>query len=82
MALYPEAAYKTLVDVPSTESALKRVRPKDPDASYLVRNWTSFSEMSGDHIVEQHVHNLDVANWFIGHPPQSAVGFGGRARRI
>jgi myo-inositol 2-dehydrogenase/D-chiro-inositol 1-dehydrogenase len=37
--------------------------------------------MSGDHIVEQHVHNLDVANWFIGHPPQSAVGFGGRARR-
>lgn len=50
-------------------------------ASYLVRNWTSFSEMSGDHIVEQHVHNLDVANWFIGHPPVSALGFGGRARR-
>ena len=37
--------------------------------------------MSGDHILEQHVHNLDVANWFIGHPPQYAVGFGGRARR-
>src|ERR1035437_8240001 len=53
----------------------------ESDASYLVRNWTSFSEMSGDHIVEQHVHNLDVANWFIGHPPLSAVGFGGRARR-
>jgi predicted dehydrogenase len=53
----------------------------ESDASYLVRNWTSFSEMSGDHIVEQHVHNLDVANWFIGRPPQSAVGFGGRARR-
>lgn len=53
----------------------------ESDASYLVRNWTSFAEMSGDHIVEQHVHNLDVANWFIGHPPQSAVGFGGRARR-
>jgi len=53
----------------------------ESDASYLVRNWTSFSEMSGDHIVEQHVHNLDVANWFIGHPPQSALGFGGRARR-
>ena len=53
----------------------------ESDASYLVRNWTSFSEMSGDHIVEQHVHNLDVANWFLGHPPQSAMGFGGRARR-
>ncbi len=53
----------------------------ESDDSYLVRNWTSFSEMSGDHIVEQHVHNLDVANWFIGHPPESALGFGGRARR-
>ncbi len=51
------------------------------DADYMIRNWVSFSEMSGDHIVEQHVHNLDVANWFIGRPPQSALGFGGRARR-
>jgi len=51
------------------------------DAEYLVRNWVSFSEMSGDHIVEQHLHNLDVANWFIGHPPKKALGFGGRARR-
>ena len=53
----------------------------ESDASYLVHNWTSFAEMSGDHIVEQHVHNLDVANWFIRHPPQSALGFGRRARR-
>jgi myo-inositol 2-dehydrogenase/D-chiro-inositol 1-dehydrogenase len=59
-------------------------RTKDPnesDADYLIRNWVSFSEMSGDHIVEQHVHNLDVANWFIGHTPDNALGFGGRARR-
>lgn len=55
--------------------------PGEDDASYLVRNWVSFAEMSGDHIVEQHVHNLDVANWFIGNPPTSAIGFGGRARR-
>ena len=48
----------------------------------MVRNWLNFNEMSGDHIVEQHVHNLDVANWFIGHPPNLAIGFGGRARRI
>jgi len=53
----------------------------DTDADYMVRNWVSFTEMSGDHIVEQHVHNLDVANWFIGHPPVLALGFGGRARR-
>ena len=51
------------------------------DAEYLVRNWYRFSMMSGDHIVEQHVHNLDVANWFIGRPPVLALGFGGRARR-
>ena len=51
------------------------------DAEYMVRNWYRFSQMSGDHIVEQHVHNLDVANWFIGRPPVLALGFGGRARR-
>ncbi|HIJ53577.1 MAG TPA: Gfo/Idh/MocA family oxidoreductase [Planctomycetes bacterium] len=59
----------------------KRKNPNESDADYLVRNWVSFTEMSGDHIVEQHVHNLDVANWFIGHPPDNALGFGGRARR-
>jgi myo-inositol 2-dehydrogenase / D-chiro-inositol 1-dehydrogenase len=60
---------------------LKRREANESDASYLAHNWTSFSAMSGDHIVEQHVHNLDVANWFIGHPPQAAIGFGSRARR-
>lgn len=49
---------------------------------YLLRNWINFVEMSGDHIVEQHVHNLDIANWFIGRTPVSAVGMGGRARRV
>ena len=53
----------------------------ESDAMYMVRNWVSFTEMSGDHIVEQHVHNLDIANWFIGRPPVTALGFGGRARR-
>jgi predicted dehydrogenase len=55
--------------------------PGESDADYMVRNWVSFTEMSGDHIVEQHVHNIDVANWYIGHPPVRALGFGGRARR-
>jgi myo-inositol 2-dehydrogenase / D-chiro-inositol 1-dehydrogenase len=59
----------------------KTQQPGESDADYLIRNWVSFTEMSGDHIVEQHVHNLDVANWFIGHPPIRALGFGGRARR-
>ncbi len=59
----------------------KRRGPGESDADYMVRNWVSFTEMSGDHIVEQHVHNIDVANWYIGRPPDNALGFGGRARR-
>jgi predicted dehydrogenase len=59
----------------------KRKQENESDADYMVRNWVSFTEMSGDHIVEQHVHNLDIANWYIGHPPRTALGFGGRARR-
>ena len=51
------------------------------DAHYMTRNWLNFTELSGDHIVEQHVHQLDVANWFIGRTPVSFLGMGGRARR-
>lgn len=51
------------------------------DAEYLTRNWLNWTELSGDHICEQHVHNLDVANWFLGRTPVTAIGFGGRARR-
>jgi predicted dehydrogenase len=55
--------------------------PGESDAMYMARNWVNFTEMSGDHIVEQHVHNIDVACWFLGRPPQMALGFGARARR-
>ncbi|MBB5352565.1 putative dehydrogenase [Haloferula luteola] len=51
------------------------------DTEYLTRNWLNFVELSGDHIVEQHVHQIDVACWFLGRLPVSALGFGGRARR-
>lgn len=54
----------------------------ESDAHYLARNWVNFLEMSGDHIVEQHFHNIDVANWFIGRTPLAAIGFGGRMRRV
>jgi myo-inositol 2-dehydrogenase/D-chiro-inositol 1-dehydrogenase len=59
----------------------KRRNEGESDAAYITRNWLNFNELSGDHIVEQHVHNLDVAIWFLGRLPVSAVGFGGRARR-
>ncbi|MBI9035066.1 MAG: Gfo/Idh/MocA family oxidoreductase [Bacteroidales bacterium] len=47
----------------------------------MIRDWVNWCWLSGDHIVEQHLHNLDVANWFIGKHPQQALGFGGRHRR-
>lgn len=54
----------------------------ESDADYMARNWLNFTELSGDHIVEQHLHNLDVALWLLGRPPESALGFGGRHRRF
>jgi myo-inositol 2-dehydrogenase/D-chiro-inositol 1-dehydrogenase len=59
----------------------KRRNPNESEADYMARNWLNFAETSGDHIVEQHVHNLDIAVWFLGRLPESALGFGGRARR-
>jgi myo-inositol 2-dehydrogenase/D-chiro-inositol 1-dehydrogenase len=51
------------------------------DIEWQVRNWLYFTWLSGDHIVEQHVHNLDVVNWFIGTHPIAARGMGGRQVR-
>ncbi len=48
----------------------------------MIRDWVNWCWLSGDHIVEQHVHNIDVINWFTGEYPTSAVGFGSRQRRI
>jgi len=60
---------------------------RDPNASwsemeYMIRNWVNWTWLSGDHIVEQHVHNLDVMNWFTGTHPVKATGFGSRLRRV
>jgi predicted dehydrogenase len=60
---------------------IKDRKPEWSDADYLARNWLNWAEMSADHLGEQHVHNIDVANWFIGRLPVSAIGYGGRARR-
>jgi predicted dehydrogenase len=60
-------------------------RDNDPSWSemeWMIRNWVNWTWLSGDHIVEQHVHNLDVMNWFFGMHPVKAVGFGSRLRRI
>ncbi|PXA04026.1 oxidoreductase [Coraliomargarita sinensis] len=56
-------------------------KPDMDNRDFLARNWLNFTEMSGDHIVEQHVHQLDVMNWIMGRPPRALIGYGGCARR-
>ncbi|HEX6961764.1 MAG TPA: Gfo/Idh/MocA family oxidoreductase [Lacipirellula sp.] len=51
------------------------------ELEYQVRNWYFFTWLSGDHICEQHVHNLDACNWFVGKHPVEAQGVGGRQMR-
>jgi myo-inositol 2-dehydrogenase / D-chiro-inositol 1-dehydrogenase len=51
------------------------------DMEWQLRNWLYFTWLSGDHICEQHVHNIDVVNWAMGGPPVKAVGMGGRQVR-
>jgi predicted dehydrogenase len=61
------------------------VRPRRPDQSemeYQMRNWYYFNWLCGDHIVEQHIHNLDVINWVKGAYPIRANGMGGRQVRV
>ncbi len=60
------------------------VRPRTKEQTeleYQLRNWYYFNWLSGDHIVEQHVHNLDVINWVMKSHPVEAQGQGGREVR-
>ncbi len=53
------------------------------DMEWQIRNWNYFTWLGGDHIVEQHVHNLDVMNWVIGtHPIRAVSALGGRQVRV
>lgn len=52
------------------------------DVAWQLRNWLYFTWLSGDHICEQHIHNLDVANWALRGHPVSAIGLGGRQVRV
>jgi myo-inositol 2-dehydrogenase/D-chiro-inositol 1-dehydrogenase len=60
------------------------VRPREAGQSemtYQMRNWYYFNWLCGDHITEQHIHNLDVCNWLVGDYPVQAQGQGGRLIR-
>jgi len=55
--------------------------PKWSDLEFQTRNWYSFVWICGDQIVEQHLHNIDVCNWFFGGHPVECVASGGAAWR-
>ncbi|NNV55775.1 Gfo/Idh/MocA family protein [Limnovirga soli] len=60
------------------------VRPRvagQTEMEYQMRNWYYFNWLCGDHINEQHIHNIDVVNWFKGGYPVKAQGMGGRQVR-
>ena len=56
--------------------------PNQTEMQYQVNNWYHFNWLCGDHICEQHVHNIDIANWFLDSVPISAYGVGGRQQRV
>jgi len=60
------------------------VKPREAGMSEMewqCRNWLYFTWLSGDHIVEQHVHNIDVINWAFRALPVKVMGMGGRQAR-
>jgi predicted dehydrogenase len=59
-----------------------RRQPGWSDMEYMLRNWANFCWLSGDHIVEQFIHQVDVMNWHLDKNPVRAIGWGGRQRRV
>lgn len=56
-------------------------QPQWTEMEYQMRNWYYFNWLCGDHITEQHIHNLDVINWALDAYPVKAQGMGGREVR-
>ena len=61
---------------------VKKRRPEWSDMEYMLRNWVNFCWLSGDHIVEQFIHEVDVMDWYVGKNPVKCMGWGGRQRRV
>jgi myo-inositol 2-dehydrogenase/D-chiro-inositol 1-dehydrogenase len=52
-----------------------------PASEEKIRNWFFYRELSGDILVEQDCHNIDVVNWFTGTHPVKVSGYGSRQKR-
>jgi len=59
----------------------KQRRPEWSDMEWQIRRWLFITWLSGDFIVEMHVHNLDVMNWALDAHPVQCIGIGGRQVR-
>ncbi len=57
-------------------------KPGWSDMDWMIRDWFRWRWLSGDHVVEQHVHNIDVINWAIGAHPEKVVAMGARHQRL
>jgi myo-inositol 2-dehydrogenase/D-chiro-inositol 1-dehydrogenase len=64
-----------------TDWHFQKRQPGWSDMEWQIRCWPYFTWLSGDHIVEQHLHNMDILNWAIGTHPVSCIGLGGRQAR-
>jgi predicted dehydrogenase len=60
----------------------KYKRPEWSDMEYCIRNWFNIKWLSGDHLLDQAIHNIDIVTWFMGEHPVLATGFGGRSQRL
>ena len=60
----------------------RKREPDETDLMYMHRDWVNWAWLSGDHVVEQHVHNLDVISWALKCYPRKIVAFGSRQRRM
>ena len=56
-------------------------QPGWSEMEYMIRDWVNWNWLSGDIIVEQHIHHLDAMLWVMGKTPVKATGMGARARR-
>jgi predicted dehydrogenase len=72
---------RTYFNMPGSRAAATRQAAMS-EMEYQIRSWNLFCWLSGDHIVEQACHEIDVANWILGGPPIRANGLGGRQQRV
>ena len=72
---------RTYFNMPGAGPSDKGKPDKMSEMEYQIRRWTVFCWLSGDHLVEQAVHEIDIANWMLDSHPRQANGMGGRQVR-